>query len=143
MRQNRGLEVLTKEHAGRLTVAALSDLLQHDLKNCECLIFGQTEEEEPVLLAILHIIPDSLYYESFDQRIDFTVVGDIISDQYVPLTYRVQGEYYYFYGRCSTIPKVCGVDLYLSQSYTEKAGDRVQQRFSIFVKKLMKGFVGV
>ena len=138
MRQSKGLNALTKDYTGRLTAAVLADLLQDDLKNCECYIFGQTDNEESILLATLQLIPDSLYYESFDQRIDFTVLGEILVDQYVPLTYRVQGEHYYFYGRCSTVPKVCGVDLYLSQSYTEKAGDIAQQRFSIFVKKLFK-----
>ena len=109
-----------------------------DLENCLCSIFGKTKNEVPVLLAELKIVPQSLYYEMFDQRIDFEVSGEIINHQYVPLTYVVQGKRYGFHGRCSTIPKVCGVDLYLSKSYTEQTGHKVRQKFSISVKNLVR-----
>ncbi len=109
-----------------------------DLENCLCSIFGKTKDEVPVLLAELKIVPQSLYYEIFDQRIDFEVSGKIINHQYVPLTHVVQGEKYDFHGRCSTIPKVCGVDLYLSKSYTEQTGHKVRQKFSISVKNLVR-----
>ena len=91
-----------------------------------------------VELAELKIIPGSLYYEMFDQRIEFTVAGEIENNQFVPLTYKVQGNKFGFYGRCSTIPRVCGVDLYLNQSYTQKVGDMIRQNFSVSVKKLFK-----
>jgi len=138
MRQEKGLNALKEGCSERITTTVLSRLLLNDLENCHCLIFGKTKEEVPVLLAELKIIPQSLEYEMFDQRIDFAVSGDIINHQYVPLTYVVQGDKYSFNGRCSTIPKVCGVDLYLSKSYTEQTGDRVRQKFSISVKKLVK-----
>jgi hypothetical protein len=112
--------------------------LLNDLENCLCSIFGKTKVEVPVLLAELKIVPQSLYYEMFDQRIDFEVSGKIINYQYVPLTYVVQGDKYSFNGRCSIIPKVCGVDLYLSKNYTQHTGDVVRQKFSISVKKLVK-----
>jgi hypothetical protein len=138
MRQERGLELLIQNQRQLITVKHLSGLLLEDLKNCHCLVFGKTKDEVPVLLAGLNIIPDSLYYEMFDQRIEFAVAGEILSNQYVPLTYKVEGEQFGFYGRCSTVPKVCGVDLYLSQSYTEKVGDIARQNFKISVKKLVK-----
>jgi len=139
MRQDQGLDVLVQQHIGVLSAKTLSALLLDDLEACCCKIFGKTADEEPVLLAELKIIADSLYYDMFDQRIDFTVIGDIVNIQYVPLTYKVQGDKYFFYGRCSTILRVCGVDLYLNNSYTENLGDTVRQSFSISVKKLLKG----
>ncbi len=137
MRQEQGLAELTNQHKSKISVKTLSELLLEDLKDCRCNIFGKTAEEVPVLLAELTLIPDSLYYEMFDHRIDFTVAGFIENNQYVPLTYRVDGNKYNFYGRCSTVPKVCGVDLYLNKSYTEKLGDDVRQNFSISIKKLL------
>lgn len=138
MRQEKGLEALSKDHIGKVTVATLSKLLLDDLKDCKCSIFGVTKNEKPVLLTTLELMTESLYYDKFDQRIDFTVAGEILENRDVPLTYKVQGNKYYFYGRCSTIARVCGVDLYLSPSYTEKIGDIARQRFSISVKKILK-----
>ncbi|MCK5189718.1 MAG: hypothetical protein KAR12_06650 [Methylococcales bacterium] len=138
MRQEQGLNGLIQSYSGRLTAKNLADLLLEDLEHCHCLIFGRTEDEVAVELAELKIIPGSLYYEMFDQRIEFTVAGEIENNQFVPLTYKVQGNKFGFYGRCSTIPRVCGVDLYLNQSYTQKVGDMVRQNFSVSVKKLFK-----
>jgi len=138
MRQEQGLEALVCGYTGKLTVSALSGLLLEDLKSCYCLISGNSENEQPVLLADLKIIPDSLNYDMFDQRIEFTVAGEILSDQFVPLIYTVQGDIFSFYGRCSTIAQVCGVDLYLSASYTGKKTDSVRQNFSVSVKRLFK-----
>ena len=138
MRQEQGLEALIHQQNARMSGKVLSKLLLDDLSNASCNIFGKTADEVPILLAELKIIPDSLYYEMFDQRIDFTVLGEITNNQYVPLTYRVEGEKYSFHGRCSTIFKVCGVDLYLSKTYTEKLGDIARQHFTISIKKLLK-----
>ena len=133
MRHERGLE----NCSGKPSIAILADFLLIDLSGVTCSIFGETESGETILLSKLKIIPDSLYYEGFEKRIDFRVTGKIMNNQCVPLTYRVEGENYYFYGRCSTVARVCGVDLYLSRSYTERVGDTVWQRFSIDVKKLV------
>ncbi len=138
MRQEQGLDSLTEKQRGQVTAKILSKLLLDDLEQCRCKIFGKTANEEPVLLAELKIVSDSLFYEMFDQRIEFVVVGNIIDDQYIPLTYQVEGDKYSFHGRCSVIPKVCGVDLYLSKTYTEKAGSSVRQRFFVSVKQLLK-----
>jgi len=138
MRQEQGLDKLVQQSKGILSVKVLARLLLDDLANCRCIIYGKTVDEQAVLLAELRLIKESLTYEMFDQRIDFVVSGDILNDQYFPLTYQVKGDLYGFYGRCSTIPKVCGVDLYLSKTYTEVAGDKVRQHFSIQVKKIFK-----
>ena len=138
MRQEQGLEALVRGYTGKLTVSALSELLLKDLKNCNCLISGKAENEQPVLLAELKLIPDSLNYDMFDQRIEFTVAGEILNDQFVPLTYTVQGDTFSFHGRCSIIPQVCGVDLYLSANYTGTKTEKVRQKFSVSVKHLFK-----
>ena len=137
MRQEDGLNQLLSGFSGNLTTKILADLLLEDLKHCQCLIMGKTLAEETVVLAELAILPASLYYEKIDKRIDFTVCGVILNDQFPALTYRVQGLDFAFYGRCSTIARVCGVDLYLSHTYTGKRGDVARQNFSISVKKLL------
>lgn len=138
MRQEKGLDSLIQQHAGQLSAKVLAKLLLEDLEQCCCKIFGKTKNEEPVLLAELNIDLDSLFYEMFDQRIEFVVTGDILNDQYVPLIYLVKGNHYSFHGRCSVIRKVCGVDLYLSKSYTSTKGDHVRHKFFVSVKKLFK-----
>jgi len=138
MRQEQGLEILTRGQRGQVSEKILSKLLLKDLEQCCCRIFGENSADEAVLLAELKLLPETLTYEMFDQRIELIVVGDIINNQYVPLTYQVQGKEYSFHGRCSVIPKVCGVDLYLSKTYTEVLGGSVRQRFFVSVKKLLK-----
>ncbi|MCK5872136.1 MAG: hypothetical protein KAG26_04865 [Methylococcales bacterium] len=136
MRQEQGLADLIQAIQQRLTPSILATLLLEDLRDCRCFIFGKDTDKTPVLLAELPLIPESLNYECFDKRLDFRVAG-VIQDNGVPLTYKVQGQRFSFHGRCSTISHVCGVDLYLNNSYTEKKGDTVQQRFSISTKKLL------
>ena len=140
MREYQNLELLVKRHNGAVNKTVFGDLLINDLKHSCCLIFGETVDEQPVLLAELKIQADSFYLDSgmFHQRIEFEVEGEIVNDQYPPLTYSVNGDTFRFYGRCSTIPQICGVDLYLDKSYTEKVGDRVKQKFTIPVYKLFR-----
>ena len=136
MRQEHGLADLIQATHQRLTASILSTLLLDDLHDCRCFIFGKITDKTPILLAELHLIPESLRYECFDKRLDFRVAG-VIQEDGVPLTYKVQGQRYSFHGRCSTILHVCGVDLYLNNSYTEKEGDTAQQRFSVSTKRLL------
>ena len=140
MRKYQNLELLVKLYNGVVNKTVFGDLLIDDLKKSCCLIFGETVDEQPVLLAELKIQADSLYLDSrmFHQRIEFVVEGEIVNDQYPPLTYSVNGGTFRFYGRCSTIPQICGVDLYLDKSYTEKVGDHVKQKFTIPVYKLFR-----
>ena len=138
MRKEYGLEPLVQGLSGHLSAKSLSTLLLVDLKNCHCLIMGRTAHEETVTLAKLLLLPDTLSYEMFDHRIEFTVAGSILSGEFPALTYRVEGELFGFYGRCSTIPRVCGVDLYLSKSYTGVQGEMARQHFALSVPRLFK-----
>jgi len=140
MRQYKNLDLLVKHNNGVKNKTEFSDLLIDDLKESSCSIFGETADEQAVLLAELKIQMDSLDLHSgmFHQHIEFVVDGAIINDQYPALTYTVKGGTVLFFGRCSTIPQVCGVDLYLDKSYTDKEGDYVKQKFTIPVNKLFK-----
>jgi hypothetical protein len=137
MRQINGLENLRRQHPGRLNTQKLAELLLADLCHCRCTIYGNIGDDDKIALAELDLLPDSLEYEMFDQRIDFVVAGPILRADCVPLTYRLQGEQFSITGRCSMIPKVCGVDLYLQHSYTGIVGDIARQKFAIPVKPLL------
>jgi hypothetical protein len=91
-------------------------------------------------LAKLDALPESLNYDSFDQRIDFCVSGAISRADFAPLFYRLQGIVFGFSGRCSMISRVCGVDLYLARSYTGVVGDIATQKFSISMDSVLKVF---
>jgi len=140
MRKYKNLGLLVKHNNGVNNKTELTDLLMDDLKEASCSIFGETVDEQAVFLAELKIKMDSLnlYHGMFHQHIEFVVEGAIINEQYPALTYTVKGDTLLFFGRCSTIPQICGVDLYLDKSYTEKKGDYVKQKFTIPVNKLFK-----
>lgn len=140
MRKYQHLDLLLKKHNGVVNKGVFTDLLINDLKRSCCLVFGETNDEQAVLLAELKIQPDSLFLDNgiFQQRIEFFVAGKIINDQYPALTYSVNTDSFRFYGRCSTIPQICGVDLYLDKSYTGRVGDDVVQKFTIPVYKIFK-----
>lgn len=137
MRQIHGLEKLIEQQPGRLNAQKLAELLLADLRACRCSIYGTIGDDDKVLLAELDVLPDSLTYEMFDQRIDLIVEGPILRNDCVPLIYRLQGEQFAISGRCSMIARVCGVDLYLQRSYTGVIGDIARQKFSIALKPLL------
>jgi hypothetical protein len=139
MREIHGLENIRALCPERLHARALADLLLSALRLSCCYIYGQDEDKNSsVLLAVLDLLPETLVYDQFDQRIDFVVSGAILRSDYVPLTYRLQAENFAMTGRCSVIPKVCGVDLYLQHSYTCVVGDIARQKFAIPIKPLLK-----
>lgn len=137
MRQIHGLEKLIEQQPGRLNAQKLAELLLTDLHGCRCSIYGTIGDDDRVLLAELDLLPDSLAYEMFDNRIDLIVAGPILRNDCVPLIYRLQGEQFAISGRCSMIARVCGVDLYLQRSYTGVIGDIARQKFSIALKPLL------
>lgn len=138
MKQFHGLVELRLTHPGWLKPQGLAALLLEDLQQCQCYIYGSLADDDKILLAGLSLLPDELHYEMFDQRIDLIVAGPILRNDCVPLTYRLQGKTFGISGRCSVIPKVCGVDLYLKRSYTCVIGDIARHKFSIDIKALLK-----
>jgi hypothetical protein len=138
MRQIHGLEKLVEQQPSRLNAQKLAELLLTDLRDCRCSIYGTIGDDDKVLLAELALLPESLAYEMFDQRIDLIVAGPILRNDCVPLIYRLQGERFALSGRCSMIARVCGVDLYLQRSYTGVVGDVARQKFSIQLKPLLQ-----
>lgn len=131
MRQIHGLTQLSDSQQSFLPIDKLAMLLMKDLTNCHCLIYGENQHQ---ILARLDLVADSFFYDQFDKRIDLAVAGKIISTEHPPLTYCLSGLVFSITGRCSILPKVCGVDLYLSH-YDESNG-LARQYFSISVKKL-------
>ena len=139
MRHILGLENMLAQYPERLNARRFAELLLVDLRQCRCYIYGNAEDEEKsVVLAELALLPETLVYDIFEQRVDFVVSGPILRVDRVPLTYRLQGENIAICGRCSVIPKVCGVDLYLQRSYTCVVGDVASQKFALPVRPLLK-----
>ncbi len=140
MRKYQHLHTLIQHHNGIADKTELASLLMHDLESSICQIYAETLDEEPVLLAELKTQPETLtfYKGILNPRIEWIVTGEIIEDQYPAIKYQVNGAIMRFYGRCSTIPQVCGVDLYLDKSYTGNLGDRVKQPLTIPVGKLYR-----
>ena len=137
MKHYHGLEkwfALTDGHADN---SAFVNWLLDDLQDCHFDIYGQIENDQ-ILLARLSLLQSSLTYESFDQRIDFVVVGPILSNDCVPLNYRLQGRTFAMTGRCSMISKVCGVDLYLQSTYSGEVGDIARHKLAISMKSLLQ-----
>lgn len=131
-----GIDSLRLRHDGRLTRAALAGMLLKDLNACQCMLYGQ-QEDQAVVLARLALRPGSLIHERFDARIDLLLEGEILRDDCVPLTYRFQGEHLTITGRCSMIPKVCGVDWYLGTGYSGRKGDTALLKFKIVVAEIL------
>ena len=138
MKQLHGLENLAQSLRKPVNASQLAQALIDDLQQCECVIYGCIEDDPFIELARLQLLPETLNYEMFDQRIDLNVAGTILRDDCVPLTYRLSGKQFAITGRCSMIARVCGVDLYLHSSYTGLAGDFARQRFSFAVPALLK-----
>ena len=140
MRKYQHISLLVKNNNGIGNKTEFADLIMGDLKQSSCMIYGESADEELVLLAELKTQLDTikLYNGLFQQRIEFVVEGEITNDQYPAITYSVNGATFRFYGRCSTIPQICSVDLYLDKSYTGKFGDYVKQKLSIPFNKLYR-----
>lgn len=137
MRQMHGLTSLIENVGKRLTIKYLAELLMEDLQDCHCLIYGRLQDES-ILLAKLSLAPGSLQYEMFDQRIDLALSGEITRDDCVPLTYRLQGQKFSITGRCSVLPRVCGVDWYIGGGYSGTASDQARLKFKIDVKEVFR-----
>ena len=138
MKQIHGLEKLCESLRKPVNTAQIAQALLDDLQQCCCQIYGCIGDDERIVLAELRLLPETLNYEMFDQRIDFNVAGPILRDDCVPLTYCMNGEKFGVSGRCSMIARVCGVDLYLHNSYTGVVGDVARQRFSLALPGLVK-----
>ncbi|WP_198243052.1 hypothetical protein [methane-oxidizing endosymbiont of Gigantopelta aegis] len=137
MKKLHGIDVLFKPCQRVLTDRRIADVLLKDLAHCRFYIYGDYKGEH-IILAELVLQEESLQYEPFDKRIDLSMAGVIKRTDSVPLTYRLQGEVFGVSGRCSVIPKVCGVDFYMGQSYSGNVGERIQMKFKIKLADIKK-----
>ncbi len=138
MKRFHGLSQLIPSGSHTPKAQDLAQALLDDLHPCQCQIYGCIANDDTIVLATLNLVPDSLAYDAFDQRLDFIMAGPILRNDCVPLTYRLQGKQFAISGRCSVLAKVCGVDLYLHRSYTGIIGDVARQYFSLPIKPLLK-----
>jgi hypothetical protein len=60
MRKYQNLNLLAKHNNGVENKTGLADLLVEDLKQSSCFIFGETSDEQPILLAELIAQEDSI-----------------------------------------------------------------------------------
>ncbi len=137
MKLLHGLSSLTRVAIKPLHHFELAELLLEDLQCCCFYIYG-SQSDKAVLLSELNLLPDALYYERFDQRIDLTFKGEIKRNDCPPLTYRLQGRLFAITGRCSVIGKVCGVDLYLNSSFSGQLGGQVHLKYKIDLSELIR-----
>ena len=138
MKQYHGLEHWLVQHNAHSERMSLATWLLDDLQTCHCDIYSHQGEDDQILLARLSVLQSSLEYEAFDQRIDFVVMGPILRNDCVPLTYRLQGKVFAISGRCSILGKICGVDLYLQSTYSNQVGDIARHKFAIPIKSLLQ-----
>ncbi len=132
MKTLHGLFALSELLPERFSEKKLAEVLLQDLEACRLIIYG-SEGEQPVVLAELEVQAEDRVYDPFDKRIDLMLTGKITRDDCPPLTYCLQGKQFSVTGRCSMIPKVCGVDLYLSHSYSGKKGEVIRQKLNIYL----------
>ncbi len=129
-----------KRPLAQLKPADLAACLSEDLQACVCTIYGDDGQSQQAVLAKLFLLPETLYYHALEHRLELAVAGPILRNDCPPLTYRLQGKHFAVTGRCSMIPKVCGVDLYLQASYTGELGAVARQRFAFDVKKILQTY---
>jgi hypothetical protein len=138
MRTIYWLDNFQLQNPQRLNKQKIAEILLQGLQECVCKIYGSITDDSNVLLAELTLLADSLTYDVFQQRIDFCVMGSILRNDCPPLIYHLQTANFGIKGRCSMLPKVCGVDLYLEGSYTGVVGDIARQNFALNVDQVQK-----
>jgi len=136
MRQLTGLERLLENHTGFIKPEQVAQYMQAQFKESHLLVYAEPLGEQKTLLADLAIINDQMDYDLYQQRLELVFIGTVI-DEKIPLTYTIHGQDLSYLGRCSVIPKVCGVDLYFA-NYVQSKGQEIRQKIIIPIKDLVK-----
>jgi len=136
MRQLTGLERFLENHTGFIKPEQVAQYMQSQFKGSHLLVYAEPLGEQKTLLADLTIINDQMGYDLYQQRLELVFIGTVI-DEKIPLTYTIYGQDLSYLGRCSVIPKVCGVDLYFA-NYVQSKGQKVRQKIVISIKDLVK-----
>jgi len=136
MRQLIGLERFLINHTGFIKPEQVAQYMQTQFKESHLLVYAEPLGEQKTLLADLTIINDQMNYDLYQQRLELVFIGTVI-DEKIPLTYTIHGQDLSYLGRCSVIPKVCGVDLYFA-NYVQSKGQKIRQKIIIPIKDLVK-----
>jgi len=136
MREILGLEALSCSKQGILNSDVLAALMRQDLAQSHLQVFSESvDEKQRTVLANL-ALKGEINYDQFSKRLEMLYLGAVL-DEAIPLTYAIKGKQLLIRGRCSVIPKVCGVDLYFSQ-YSRKSGSQARQKIIFSISDLIK-----
>jgi len=136
MREILGLELFLDANKGALKADTLAELMLQDLAQSHLQIYAEPLGEQQTVLADLTLLNDEINYDSFAKRLEMVFIGSVLNDA-IPLTYSIKGKQLLVTGRCSVIPKVCGVDLYFSHYLREK-NSQARQKFIFSMPDLLK-----
>jgi len=136
MRQLNGLEKFLSTHSGFIKAEQVAQYIQAQFSNSHLLVYAEPLNEQQTLLADLTLNGELASYEPYAQRLEFIYTG-YVDSCLIPLSYTINGVDLSFCGRCSVLPKVCGVDLYFS-NYTRQEGFFARQKITISIKELVK-----
>ena len=135
MRELKGLGLFLDNYTGMIKANTVAEFMQSQFSVSHLRVYADPLEEEKItLLADLSL--QEFSYDAFEQSIIWIFMGTVL-DASIPLTYRIDGQQLQFTGRCSVIPKVCGVDLYFSH-YQQQQGVRVRQKITVSIRDLVK-----
>jgi len=135
MRELKGLEIFLEDYKGMIKAEAVADFMQKQFIESHLRVYADAlDESQENVLADLTIQESS--YDAFSQSLSWHFSGKVLQEA-IPLTYCIKGKQLQFTGRCSVIPKVCGVDLYFSD-YQKKQDFLVRQKIHVSIKDLIK-----
>lgn len=136
MRQLTGLESFFTQHQGSVTAEQVAQFMQEQFNHCQLVVYAEPLSEQKTVLARLDINKEMISYDAYAQRLEFVFIGTVDSEE-IPLTYTINGAMLNYFGRCSVLSKVCGVDLYFS-NYKRIAGSSVRQKITISIRDLVR-----
>ncbi|MBE0470457.1 MAG: hypothetical protein IBX55_13245 [Methyloprofundus sp.] len=141
MREIFGLELFLDADKGGLTAEVLAELVRQDLAHSHLQVYAESLDEQQTVLADLTIANGEIHYDGFAKRLEMIFIGSVLDDA-IPLTYRIKGKQLLIRGRCSVIPKVCGVDLYFAHYLREK-NSQARQKIIFSMPDLLKQLKGL
>jgi hypothetical protein len=119
MRQLTGLECFFIENSGSIKAEQAAQFMQEQFRNSQLTVYAEPLSEQQTVLATLDISKEIIEYDAYAQRLEFVFIGTDVSEK-IPLTYTINGVDLRYIGRCSVLPKVCGVVLYFSNYHRIK-----------------------
>ena len=136
MRQLTGLGDFFIHHSGGIKAEQVAEFIQKQFNGSDLVVYAEPLSEQKTVLAILAFNPEMSAYDAYAQRLEMIFMGEVTNES-IPLSYTIHGLDLSFYGRCSVLSKVCGVDLYFS-NYKRSQGAAVRQKITLSIKELVK-----